>query len=514
MTLELEDTDLDVLFSNALGIKRSAMVRRINQIKLMAWEQVLLIAMYARKQYESEGDFHGRMKFTALLNDPSFKALRPHLLPLIDGGIGLLSIMGRLQENLQSWSIEKNLSDYFIRKIEDNGVLFTARPSPFLYSHHDLFIALTRFISICQAMLRLGPSSTICDDLTEAMLRQVFSHEMQPHNTLFDLENLDEPYTLQGQNESITLQTLLTWQEKEQKNTKAPTMLIDEAMARGMQDILVDHFNVRNLDVEIQYNRCMDEEKNIKTRNWVQQKVDSEKNQYNICLDITTLNRFMLMGQHKEISELLVDELHVAVSSQLKLQQSQLPVNAKASPAEWQHACTVLGLSRLDEVPPRIAAILYFDLHHMDSRLYTACREINVPINQPIKREQAEMITTYIIQHCLFNQGIPSDFQNIETQGLVVEKFKCIAEASSNRLPDPMMELWANNTSSKVRSRFKKPLRVFKKELDEIEKLVRNQMSRAMVTPYPIQAGFPAPLWLPQKSQNPSSNPLQEISKS
>lgn len=515
MTLKQEDTELDELFSKALGMKRSVMIRRITQIKLMAWEQVLLIAMYARKQYETDQlSFHARMRFVDLLDDPAFKTLQPHLLPLIDDGKGSFSIIGLLKENFQSWGIEKHLSDYFIKKIEDDGFLFGARSSPYLYSHHDLFIALTRFISICQAMLGLGPSQKICDELTEAKLRQVFAHKIQSYNMIFgvgsleslgDLENQENQEDQGDLNEPITLQTLLGWQEEEQQDVKDLTIFIDESMARDMQDILNKNFNIQCSDIGNQHNLYIDEEKNKKFPDWVLQHVDIEENKYNLCLDMTTLNRFMLMGQHKEIGKMLGDMLYEAVAGQLKLQQCQTSSNVKASPAEWQHACTVLGLSRLDEVPPRIAAILYFDLRYMHTKLYTACREINVTIDQPTKREQAEMITTYIIQHCLFNQGVPLDFQNRVTRELVVEKFKEIAKPSS-LLADPMMELWANDTPSKVRSRFKKPLREFETNLNAIDKLVRGQMSKALVTPYPLQAGFPAPLWLPM--------PIQETDES
>ncbi|HHQ6722063.1 TPA: hypothetical protein ACSTNG_001811 [Serratia fonticola] len=536
MTLKQEDSELDELFRKALGMKRSAMIRRITQIKLMAWEQVLLIAMYARSQYKSDQrSFHARMRLVALLDDPAFKTLQPHLLPLIDDGKGSFSIIGLLKEDFQSWGVEKHLYDCFIKTIEDDGFIFGTRPFPYLYSHHDLYIALTRFISICQAMLGLGPSQKICDDLTEAKLRQVFAHKIQSFNMIFGVgnlgnleilgglenqesqENQENQENQEGQgslNEPITLKTLLGWQLEEKKDVKSLAIFIESSMARDMQNILDNHFNVQSSDVRNQHNSCFDEEKKIKIPDWVQQDVDSEKNQYNLRLDITTLNRFMLMGQHKEIRKKLEDMLHVAVSGQLTLPQSQAPNNDNVSAAEWQHACTVLGLSRLDEVPPRIAAILYFDLQFMHIKLYSACREINVSIDQPLKREQVEMITTYIIRHCLFNQGLPSDFEVIESRKLVVDKFSVIAKASSNALADPMMEIWANDTASKVRPRFKKPLREFKTELEEIEKLVRDQMRRAMVNPYPIQAGFPAPLWLPQNGRNLDAGTTQEINES
>lgn len=507
MTLDREDADLDTLFSKALGIKRSVITRRITQIKLMAWEQVLLIAMYARKQYESEpGSFHGRMGFIKLLGRSEFKMLRPHLLPLIDDGMSFLSIMESLKENLQTWGIDTSLYTWFKRDAESKGIAFAERKSPCLYSHYHLFIALTRFISICQEMLGLGASQKMCDDLAEAKLKQVFEHEIQFYNMPLGLENPDEPYTLQDQNEPITLQTLLGWQEKNPKDVSDLIMFIDTSIAKDIQKIFIKYFSIQNSDMGNQCGFCFNEEKNKKFPDWVQQHVDSEKNQYNLRLDITTLNRFMLMGQHEEIGKMLGDVLLEAVKDQLKLPQNHTPSNTNASPAEWQHMCTVLGLSRLDEVPPRIAAILYFDVQYMHAPIYTANFELQVKLEQQAKREQAEMITTYIIHHCLFNKGMPWDFKGGGASKHAVEKFKDIAKHSSDPLPDPMMASWANDTPSTVRSRFKKPLRDFKEGQNEIVKLIRGQMSKALVTPYPLQAGFPAPLWLPM--------PIQEIDES
>ncbi|MEQ5562300.1 MULTISPECIES: hypothetical protein [Providencia] len=495
-TSELED-----LYLKAFNIKRSSLIRRINQIKLMGWEQIILVALYAREQYQQDiNNFHGRMAFVDAILAPDFKTILPKLLNLLDSGKSFLSIIEEINKNYTSWGIPINIYKALIHRLEEKHVAFPANYKQHLYSYLAIYTALTRFIHICQNMLNKRPSDQLCDNIIHKLLYDLFSQEIR-FRELGQLLQTHELTDHELTDIDTSLESLLKMQIKAQKSHDDIILLIDTQLAHDLEESFTLFF----------YNSIHSDNHSMPPTNasysenkfpsWVKHaEYDRNSDEVVIKLDFSSINNLMLMGQKNEIGKLLASILHEKILNKHKLPFLGVQTNDKASIIEWQQNCNVLGINRLDEIPSRIAGILFHDFSKIHIPIYSASKEINLSNYQKINHEQAKLLTTLVISCCLFHNQVPWKLNNNSLNKLSVtqEGLSKLFE-ESNELPmlaDPLMQVWANNELARMLSRFKKPLREFKNHINDVERNIRTQMSKSLQTAFPLQPSFPTPLWI------------------
>ncbi|WP_210512491.1 hypothetical protein [Pantoea ananatis] len=511
-------SEIESLYIEALGIKRDDLIARIKQTKLMAWEQLLLIAIYARKQYELDNNFHGRMGFVEALQSPEFHDVQSELFTLLDSGKSFLSIIDVLKKKAEKQEITDWNYNSLINNLERKQVAFSGMFTPLLYPHHTLYIALTRFISICQKLLSIPASDELCDRLVQkeltkhldselilSRLRRTLSEENQ-QNEKTPLASLIE---LQGE---TSLTSLLKLQKDSNRPMSDLHLLLDQYLAKEMQNIFGEFLRIQNSGNvnTISYDYFINDSK--KMPEWVSESFDLQADKYSLNLNFTMMSRFIMMGQYDELSKLLISAMQNAVSKRYDLRESQIKKPKRSSLVQWQRDCNVLGLVKSEMIPSRIAAILFHDFKYAHLPFYSANKEINVRFLKALKPSQAQLLTTYVIKYSLHNGGAPYDFQNASQNLLKVESLSSIANKTTCLLPNPLMENWTNDKPASISMRFKRPIRDFNEYYAHIEELVRKQIGKAMSAVFPMHLGFPPPLWIPQglSSLNAADDPIPE----
>lgn len=512
-------SEIESLYIEALGIKRDDLIARIKQTKLMAWEQLLLIAIYARKQYESDNNFHGRMGFVAALQSSEFNDVQSELFTLLDSGKSFLSIIDVLKEKLEKKEITNHNYSLIINKLEGGRVAFPGVFPPLLYPHHTLYIALTRFISICQKLLSIPASDELCDRLVQKELTKHLDRELmfsRLRRTLSEENQQNEETSLASliklQNEEISLASLLKLQKDSSRPVSDLPHLLDQYLAKEMQNIFGEFLRIQNSGNvnTISYDYFTNDSKKIPE--WVSEAYDLQADKYSLNFNFTMMSRFIMMGQYDELSKLLISAMQNAVSKRYVLRESQIKKPKRSSLVQWQRDCNVLGLVKSEMIPSRIAAILFHDFKYAHLPIYSATKEINVRFQRALKPSQAQLLTTYVIKYSLHNGGAPYDFQNVSQNLLKVESLSSIANKTTFLLPNPLMENWTNDKPASISMRFKRPIRDFNEYYADIEELVRKQIGKAMSAVFPIHLGFPPPLWIPQglSSLNAADDPIPE----
>lgn len=486
-------SEIESLYIEALGVKRDDLIARIRQTKLMAWEQLLLIAIYARKQYQSDiNNFHGRMGFVEALQSPEFRDVQAELFTLLDSGKSFLSIIDVLKKKVEEQEITEWNYNLLINNLEKNHVAFSGMFTPLLYPHHVLYIALTRFISLCQKLLTIPASDQLCDRLVEAELTKHLSSELMFFRLRLTVSDGNQ------YNEEISLTSLLKLQKDSGRPFGDLHHSLDLNLAKEMQKVFGEFLRIQNSgDVTtINFDTGINNSKKIPE--WVSEALDLQGDKYSLNLNFTMMSRFIMMGQYDELSKLLISAMQNAVSKRYDLPESQIKKPKKSSLVQWQRDCNVLGLVKSEMVPSRIAAILFHDFKYAHLPIYSATKEINVRFQRAIKPSEAQLVTTYVIKYSLYNGGAPYDFQNVSQNLLKVESLSTIANKTTYFLSNPLMKNWANDNPASISMRFKRPIRDFNEYYVNIDELVRTQISKAMSAVFPINLGFPPPLWIPQ----------------
>ena len=494
MSKKNSNSDIESLYTEAFGIKRYDLIARIKQTKMMAWEQLLLVAIYARKQYGTTDvhNFHGRMGFVAALQEPEFCDIQSELFTLLDSGKSFLDIIDVLKKKLEEQEISQLKYDYLINRLEKNHVSFPRMFTPLLYPHHVLYIALTRFISLCQKLLKIPASDELCDRLVEAELRKNLHNELI-FTRLGSIELNGNSY-----NEEMSLTSLLKLQKKIGRTFDDLHHLLDLNLAKEMQNVLGEFLRIQNSGNVNPTNYDSGVNNSKKIPEWISETLNLRDDKYSLNLNFTIMSRFIMMGQYDELSKLLISAMQNAVSTRYTLSESQIKKPKKASLVHWQRDCSVLGLIKSEMIPSRIAAILFHDFKYAHLPIYSATKEINVFFPKALRPSEAQLLTTYVIKYSLYNGGAPYDFQNVSQRLLKVEDLSSIANKTTSCLSNVLMKNWTNDNPASISMRFKRPIRDFNEYYVKIDELVRTQISKAMSAVFPIDLGFPPPLWIPQ----------------
>lgn len=485
MLTKQDADDLSNCYSKIFGLTRKELIWHINQVSLITWEQVLLVALYARQQYSAKFDqFHGRMAFVNVLNNADFALLQCRLLPLLDSGKSFLTIMGALQTSQDSWQIDAAIYRRFVNTVEEKQIAFPRLQKPYFYSHQALYTALTGFIRVCQDLLAEPPTEKYCHQLIYEYLDQKRGHYF---NSMRNKEK----------------ETLTEWALKQKQGTFDIIKFLNQKLAEDMQNKLSRFGTAPGTFVD----KDLFQHNGKKNQNWITVTAShSDQSSYlNIKSDV--LKRFLLMGKSDQVSRIIMEELFETISKGLTLPYKNDEAREQASPQDWSQNCRVLDIKRMDQIPWLVALLLSFDMRYAHQTLFTVRHEIQLLLKEPLKREEEECAVSAIIRHCFLRQGNPLDFQKVYAVTFSKQTFTPDNQTDLPLRTNQLMESWGNEDPIRIRNLFKARYKQFNELIDSAESIVKKQMAKAMRNPYPIEAGFPPPLWMVIPQNEDSAKP-------
>lgn len=409
----------------------------------MAWEQVLLLAIYSRKSYYEEDSFsfHQRMRLIDKLESMSEAIENRRPLPnnrkeAFDDkkafGYEYYCILKKIENNSGSNDILKYLLDdtddsaikrKIREEIEKGGIAFPASSKKDLhYSYYSLYKSLKDFIPIFQAALSYSEPEegtirslfykTVADfmhenrvgqgiigkSLDEAILEPQISDEEYVHKNTEKLKILTSSYTLKAKNELIS---------KFYNNLITGYVYINqEGEERFSEGLGAWASRVLNLTA---YTKNQEE---FQPGNFY--KLESKNSNIDIEINQDKLKELMSLG--------LLDALFAEIASKSKSLISQsieginpdLEANKNTEKAfekisEWYAQNKTTLFIRSNQIPKLLAYLLNFDLEYKKGLFDSTIRGITVPnygpssvfnSNKPSERYlQVSMIMKYCFHY-------------------------------------------------------------------------------------------------------------------
>lgn len=514
---------------SALGLnQREFFDQTLNAWKMM-WEQLLMIAIYARQQYmqsnQSNADnFQQRMKMVHLLireyrhrvgSNLSFDKDIPEIfqkvLALIEDECGSNKIIEFLldEEASQLQTSKKRI----LSEMEQAKIAFSPTPnnSKRDYSYYSLYeILYDPIFYISELMSIPVPDKQV---IHATVMNTTYNYLIQ--NRLFLFSKNENPIgTLSKsaeEKEKIILENLSFLDGKED---------IKQLIKGQIADFIgKDVSKVFNLLSDPFYNGEDPQNKLFTSIFTIRPEADA----FDISLDREALINLMNLNQLDELASVMKSEIKKAVLNknqrtrnfgiETKIDQA----SALEKISEW-YIKTQTGLfNRVDQVPKLIASILEFDIRYFkgmfdpefgfDRSLLTKNHKNSY---SPLQAKEIYLfVSAYIRNYLYYDDQRPArnSFNGLLINHLVERDF---SEVSFHR--NRMMEAWATfedeKQHRKMLDRFKRMpayLDPQHKDYTEISYFINKQKELGNdenAPPYPLNSFFPLPLWASRFSKN------------
>ncbi len=522
---------------SAFGLNEREIFEQTSNTWKMIWEQLLMIAIYARQQYiqsnqSNVDNFHQRMKMIHLLNyeyrsrassDFSFDKDIPEIvskvLALIEDECGSTKIIEFLlaEEANQYQTSKKRI----LSEMEKAKIAFSPTPSHCKrdYSYYSLYEILHSPIFYISKLLSLPTPdkqvvhSTVVNTLYECLYSdKIFS--------LFRNQNPDHRLTRSVEDkEKIILENLSFFEGKED---------IKKLIKGQIADFI-------GKDVHKVFNRLSDPFYNKEN---TQKKIfssvfaiKSEADTLNICLDENALLNLINLNQLDELASVMKSEIKKAVLNKnqgtrsfgLETKVDQASALEKIS--DWYVTAQTGLYNRVDQVPKLIASILEFDIRYFkgmfdsdfgfDRSLLT---EKHKNAYSPLQAKEIYLfVSVYIRNYLYYDDQRPA---RNSLNGLLIDHLvnRDFAEISfhANR----MMEIWGKfedeKQHKKMLDRFKRMppyLDPQNKDYKEMSYYINKQKELGNIEnapPYPLNSFFPLPLWASRFTETLKSEEVPE----
>lgn len=469
--------ELNQKFEEKLGIKRDECIEHIQLIKHMAWEQVLLVAIYARSQYLTNEDalqFHSRLKFLDLAS--KHNAVFPLVIQWLDEGMGYLSIIERLRK------VEDELLSYevraFISACERQPFGFSFIAEPLLYSHFTLSVALNRIVEVFQILLEAPAPKVWCDAIASQAIKQAYP--LLPRFPRHDRPSI------------TTIDDALDTFKKDHELGQTILKDIDDELARWMT-ILFNQFSYHHLSRS--NDGFFHDTQMVKLCTASQNIPD---NKLLLTFDREHLEQCMTLGQSEQVMYSIREELKAYLGEKVIKAGKQAAKSSHSTLSQWYRDCAVLDIRWEKSIPPIVASLLEIDVRFAFLEFGFFHAYFGRRFKREFSKRESEKLTTDIIAHCLYHQGKLDDF--IQPPSLLVTNDKVadfIATTEHEPAParDPMMIIWSSNDTKKMKDRFKRPRKEIERAFSNVNKKIREQKYRSFNTAYPTDGPFPLPLW-------------------
>ncbi|WCG82270.1 hypothetical protein [Pectobacterium sp. A5351] len=480
-------------YKKIIGIDVKALLSATHNIHKMAWEQVLLLAIYSRQQYfyEDSLGFKNRIQLVHEVQkyrDISRDVCRDVLIQL-EQGKGSTDIIKMLLNH------EHTMSKTVLRAMEDKSLAFGPDKSERLYSYYAMYMVLHDPLTVFQSLR--GFEGLSVPDYIVKVYQRMHSGPLQMlvKDNLIFAENL----SLDG------LVDLL-----EERGTPVNTSeFISEVTGQLANDIgkylkaayeklmWCDAGRTHSYEPITLFNEMC--------------AVRQEQQQFMLNFNVKILRRFLHLGQIEGVMAGVRAEILKAFDPSAVNHFQNQPDNQQFAGvidalSDWyKHANTGL-IKKIDGVPRLIASLLDFDLRY---RIGIGSKYFGlVPMEQfnfrLISRDYSQLVTG-IIRHTLFASGSSFDLQGAlhcyQSIDQYLEKFsRSECDRSQTSL---LMKTWADQEEGPMVERFKKLPVYLKsgKKQEFVNAIISNQRrkSQDQSYPYPIRSFFPLPLWAMEK---------------
>lgn len=488
MSTEIDGSNisLDELCQQRLGVRRSEYLSSLSEGKQMMWEQVLLLMLYARSRYttgqrQSVSHFHARISLLRLAARQDGNMLLTLTTRWLDQGKGLVAIVEELNQIQQAKPELKASIQRFIRECEQEQIVFSAVApgSELLYSHYAIYVALVQPVSLFQQLLSEETPERIFDQL----LRNFLQERVWMPTTRVTAEGQLELETAQP-----SLETLLQHFTRNGEDT----VHFGKAVERYQAEVMEKLFS-RFSCPETSANYHLSSQSELIEKLCVVSQNSNESVQ--LTLGRKRVESFLLMGQSDEIVQALSECLKVNLGKRLNIKRQGAAVAGSVALGKWYRHVTSGLLRGRSQIPALVAAIMDFDIRHAEYGMHGLHHSIPWPFKDKLSSADATLLTTRIIAHCLTCNGDPRDFDRPSLMRVTPSEYQPDEAATPFPLADNLMKAWATEDGKNEKDRIKRPRQRLTAQLQQAESDIRAQQGRAMDQRYPVNAGFPPPLW-------------------
>ena len=516
---------------SAFGLnQREIFDQTLNAWKMM-WEQLLMIAIYARQQYmqsnQSNADnFHQRMKMIHLLNheysyrarsnlsfDKDIPDIFDKVLALIEDECGSTKIIEFLldEEVSQIQTSKKRI----LSQMEQAKIAFSPNENESdykrSYSYYSLYKILHNPIFYISKIMSIPVPdkkvihATVVNTIYDYLAQNGSSWLFRNGNPIEILSKSTED------KEQIILENLSFLEGKEDIKNLIKGQIADF--------IGKDVSKVFNLLSDPFYNEENPQNKLFTSVFTIRPEADA----FNISLDHKALINLMNLNQLDELASVIKSEIKKAVLNKnqrtrnfgIETKVDQASALEKIS--EW-YIKTQTGLfNRVDQVPKLIASILEFDIRYFKgmfdpefgfNRLLLTKKHKNS--YSPLQAKEIYLfVSAYIRNYLYYDDQRP---ERNSLNGWLIDHLvdRDFSEVSFHR--NRMMKVWATfedeKQNRKMLDRFKRmPAYLDPQHLDytEISYFINKQKelgNEENAPPYPLNSFFPLPLWASRFSKN------------
>ena len=488
-------------FEEILGVKKKVLVSSLNDVHKMAWEQVLLLAIYARQVcFFQDPDFKKNgvlprvnligLAIEAIETLKGGEELLPNLLNWLEDGDGTNAIISRLQK-LETSSDYSHVESALLRKIEENNIAFSPTDKNIHYSYFAIYRIVYRPITAFQNLLSLSWEIENFDNL----LAEILYSFMSAKGIL--------PHPISDQDKSRPdedINSLLNYiEEKSISFDKEDLCLfLKTKLAERVGSILKESF------YEVSYRPKQPDYEEVQQDAFARlfQKESNNKDFTTIKIDNNLFEYLKSLGQMDSVMDslkrcLLEPSVNKPSRGWYNLNMDENHVRAFHEVGSWYESKKTPLFTKTDQIPKLIASILEFDIRYNIGYF---------KILEHYKKTAKDIykLTTSIVRESLY---YGSDFSHLYCNRLIIRDIDALVEdfekrSQSERQESPvsvqLLEKWANKDEKAMMERFKK-LPPYLKEnryisiSSFIEKQIKAEEKQTIA--YPLSPLFPLPLW-------------------
>jgi hypothetical protein len=480
--------DNNQLYKRVLGINVKKLIGVMQNIHKMAWEQVLLLAVYSRQQYFTSEDMVGFSHRIQLVHKAlHYSDLCKDVLTLLQQKKGSNEIVKMLL------SLESSQASGLLRDMEQNNIAFACERDTHPYSYYAMYSILHNPLAVFQTL-------RIFDGLSTALPASIVQTYQESHSGVSRLIDKDNPLF----DRSLSLDGFIEILEK--SNTKINVEIFPSQVKGRLAQIIGKHLKEA---FEQLIWRGQGAQKGYEPVSLFSEMCTAkrEHQQLRLDFDIAKLENLINLGQIEGVTEGVKTELLKAFGKspstrhfgQLNYSDSAGELDALSN---WYGSVNTGLIKKIEQIPRLIASILDFDLRYrigIGSDGFGLVPMTNFKFN--LTSKDYYHLATGIIHHTLYRLGNSYELQNplrvyTNVDQYLADILKTEDEPSET---SALMSTWADLASSPMIERFKKLPQYLKphKKIEVIRLKIDQQRSHSRddATPYPINSLFPLPLW-------------------
>ncbi|MDO6447161.1 hypothetical protein Q4493_15425 [Colwellia sp. 1_MG-2023] len=483
------------IYSDKLGINTKELSNSYLSLIKIGWEQVLLIAIYARQQYlylsdterEKEG-FHQRIKLIHSANKDDL--LTTEILDKIEAGCGSNEIIKILFESIVPETINCN-STRLLQIIENKNIAFKSTKKKFRYTYFGLYKILNDPLSIFQSLLEI-PNLDIEEKIKLKLMD--YLRDEHPRELRFLPKDKDElSYNWKYKRNVNEIISDIEKGVKSFDKTKFSHYLNSELLKKVSE-------KVNNAYSQLQHSS--QKEKNlslVESRSVVGEKLT-------LSLNKQQLDKLIGLGQLDSIMSSLKEVLLEQKTTRKQAEVSEVKYNCMSLEAlcSWYSATKAEIIKKIEQCPKLIASILEFDIRYRLGFCDLDIGSFNIEsrFRGNLSSKDFYKISTFFIHNTLFYKNdhrcLIDSLQKVTTDDFLKTITRETTPDQASLSANQMMKNWATLEEKSIIERFKKlPPYLKINKTKPIDSLIclQQEKSKNDAPSYPVNSPFPLPLW-------------------